>query len=89
MRHRKIVIKTHVDTYCTGNATVCCRRHFLELHGEGLKNSTDVATYHIALEAIEHHVGFDKFDKTTYVRECVTLKPPGKIELGNKDKVRK
>ena len=49
-----------------------------------------MATYHVALEATEHHVEFDDtFDNATNVRECVTLKSPGKIELGSKEKVRK
>ena len=47
-----------------------------------------MATYHVALEATEHHVeSDDTFDKATNVRECVTLKLPGKIELGDKHKV--
>ena len=71
-----------------GNANVCFRPHFFKLDAADLKNSTDVATYHVALEATEHHVeSDDTFDKATNVRECVTLKLPGKIELGDKHKV--
>ena len=47
-----------------GNANVCFRPHFLKLDAEDLKNSTDVATYYVALEATEHHVeSDDTFDK--------------------------
>ena len=90
MRQRKIVIKTLIIyIFCSGNSNVCCRRHIFELDGEGIKNSTDVATHHVALEAGEYFVRFNETEETTHVRDCVTLKSPGKIELGNKEKVRK
>ena len=66
---------------------VCRRRDILQLDGEALKNSTDVAAYHVALEDSETYAGIAKLNKTTQARECVTLKPPGKIVMGKKERV--
>ena len=67
---------------------VCRRRDILQIDGDALKNYSDVASYHVALEASEiYDVGFAKYNETTKVRECVTLKSPGKIVMGKKERV--
>ena len=55
------------------------------------KNSSNVASYHVALEALENAVGISTLEIETeekYLRDCVTLQMPEKIALGKKDRVR-
>ena len=63
------------------------RRDIFQIDGDALKNHSNVAAYHVALEDSETYAGMAKLNKTTQARECVTLKPPGKIVMGKKERV--